>query len=194
MSGVRLYYIIRLYYITPGDRKFSIGYVTSAVEINLAIITASVPALWPLARRWFPGAFESLGIDRPYLEPDIEVAYAHQSHLKSTARGSLPRRLRGKVMWQKKTRVPSCVLSSQSGGGTDHGAAVGVLSQEKPALHVSVSHATESSGRRSSNSSRNNKDSWLDDGDDDEDDDGMTEMTYHHHIRVTEAELRSPSV
>ncbi|KAK0633142.1 hypothetical protein B0T14DRAFT_386729, partial [Immersiella caudata] len=91
ISVVRLYYIIRLYYIAVEDRHYSIGYVTSAVEINLAIITASVPALWPLARRWMPGAFETLGINRPYRCPDIEVEYGTQS------RGR--RMLRGKVMW-----------------------------------------------------------------------------------------------
>ncbi|KAK3363387.1 hypothetical protein B0T25DRAFT_596600 [Lasiosphaeria hispida] len=100
ISIVRLYYIIRLYYLSPDDRHYSLGYITSNMEINLAIVTASVPALWPLARRWFPGVFESLGIDRPYLYPDIEVGYATQQ---SRAGGAL----QVKVSWQKRKHVPS---------------------------------------------------------------------------------------
>ncbi|KAI1312138.1 hypothetical protein F5Y03DRAFT_265299 [Xylaria venustula] len=35
----------------------SIGFVTSAIETNLALITASAPALRPLLRTWFPRIF-----------------------------------------------------------------------------------------------------------------------------------------
>lgn len=35
----------------------NIGFVTSAIETNLALITASVPALRPLLRTWFPKLF-----------------------------------------------------------------------------------------------------------------------------------------
>jgi hypothetical protein len=35
----------------------SIGFVTSAIETNLALITASAPALRPLLRAWFPKLF-----------------------------------------------------------------------------------------------------------------------------------------
>lgn len=35
----------------------NIGFVTSAIETNLAIITASAPALRPLLRTWFPKLF-----------------------------------------------------------------------------------------------------------------------------------------
>ncbi|KAK3935242.1 hypothetical protein QBC46DRAFT_346837 [Diplogelasinospora grovesii] len=48
MSVVRLYYVIRAFYTKPADPHYSLGYTTDTVEINLAIITASVPALWPL--------------------------------------------------------------------------------------------------------------------------------------------------
>ncbi len=109
MSVVRLYTILRLYYLKPDDQHYSIGYVTSTLEINLAIITASVPALWPLARRWFPGMFESLGINRPYLYPDIEVAYATQQQSRAS------RVLRGKVSWKKQRYVPSGIFGAGNG-------------------------------------------------------------------------------
>ena len=35
----------------------NIGFVTSAIETNLALITASAPALRPLLRTWFPKIF-----------------------------------------------------------------------------------------------------------------------------------------
>ncbi|KAK5660703.1 hypothetical protein OQA88_12068 [Cercophora sp. LCS_1] len=113
VSVVRLYYIIRLYYIPVGDRHYSIGYVSSTVEINLAIITASVPALWPLARRWFPAAFATLGINRPGLYPDIEVGYA------TNGKGSrASRTIRGKVTWKRERHVPSGVFVAGAGDVT----------------------------------------------------------------------------
>jgi hypothetical protein len=54
----------------------SLGYVTSTIETNLGIITGSAPALWPLARRWFPGMFQGLRLSQGYTGrlSDIEVA------------------------------------------------------------------------------------------------------------------------
>lgn len=43
--------------VTSTDPSFNIGFVTSAVETNLALVTASVPALTPLLRTWFPSWF-----------------------------------------------------------------------------------------------------------------------------------------
>lgn len=43
--------------ITLEDPTYNIGFVTSAIETNLALITASVPALTPLLRTWFPSWF-----------------------------------------------------------------------------------------------------------------------------------------
>lgn len=130
---MRLYYVLRLYYLSPQDKKFSIGYVTSTVEINLAIVTASVPSLWPLARRWFPGAFETLGISRPYLQPDIEVGYATSQAGSGSYTANLnpqSRMLKGKVTWHKVQKVPS----SASAGGAPHvagGAKVSIGSLER---------------------------------------------------------------
>lgn len=39
------------------DPTSSIGFVTSAIETNLFLITASAPALRPLLRAWFPKVF-----------------------------------------------------------------------------------------------------------------------------------------
>ncbi|KAK1758624.1 hypothetical protein QBC47DRAFT_375283 [Echria macrotheca] len=96
VSAIRMYYVIRMFFLSPSDRHYSLGYECSCIEMNLGITTASVPPLWPLARRWFPGVFESLGINR--LHPDIEVGYV-------TQRSRASRILRGKVIWQKRRVV-----------------------------------------------------------------------------------------
>ena len=107
ISAVRLYYIVWLYYLPPGpDMHYAIGYITSSVEINLAIVTASAPALWPLARRWFPGVLERMGVNHErgvHLYPDIEVSYATPTE----SQGDGGRRLRGKVTWHQKQRDPT---------------------------------------------------------------------------------------
>lgn len=41
--------------------NYSFGFCVSSIEVNLAIITASCPALWPLVRSWLPRFFTSLG-------------------------------------------------------------------------------------------------------------------------------------
>lgn len=135
VSFVRMYYVLQLYYLKTEDRHWAIGYVCSCVEINLAIITASVPALWPLARRWYPGAFESLGIDRPYLYPDIEVAYATQQSRAS-------RILRGTVVWKKYRNPPSGVVQAAPGSGSS-GSPGGLADiREQPMQSLSTSTAT----------------------------------------------------
>ena len=124
ISAVRLYYIVRLYYYPPGpDMHYALGYITSSVEINLAIITASAPALWPLARRWFPGLFERIGIDRErrgHLYPDIEVGYATPHSAESGGR-----MLQGKITWHTKKRVPSGVMDGETGAQGSEGGGQG---------------------------------------------------------------------
>ncbi|KAB5536224.1 hypothetical protein GE09DRAFT_1226951 [Coniochaeta sp. 2T2.1] len=76
VGGVRLYFIYKNTYLpkTP-DSHYDIGYITTCLETNLAVMAASGPALWPLARRWFPGFFQNLGLSRGYQGqiPDIET-------------------------------------------------------------------------------------------------------------------------
>lgn len=50
--------MVGFYNLVPDrDPTYNIGFVTSAVETNLALITASAPALMPLLRSWFPSLF-----------------------------------------------------------------------------------------------------------------------------------------
>ncbi|KAI0017342.1 hypothetical protein F4780DRAFT_796506 [Xylariomycetidae sp. FL0641] len=46
---------------TNMDPDGNIGFVTSAIETNLVLITASAPALRPLLRAWFPSLFRTSG-------------------------------------------------------------------------------------------------------------------------------------
>ena len=56
-------------FMLPGspDPDGNVGFATSAIETNLAIITASAPALRPLLRSWFPRLFKALALDRDQL-------------------------------------------------------------------------------------------------------------------------------
>ncbi|OLN87817.1 hypothetical protein CCHL11_00418 [Colletotrichum chlorophyti] len=54
VSVVRLYFLAQNFTDKSPDKNFSLGFCVSAIECNLAIITASAPALWPLFRRWMP--------------------------------------------------------------------------------------------------------------------------------------------
>jgi len=90
VGSVRLYFIYRANYLpkTP-DSNYDVGYITTALETNLAVMAASGPALWPLARRWFPGFFSNLGLSRGYEGgiPDIETTMPHEL-VKEDTRGS----------------------------------------------------------------------------------------------------------
>ena len=51
------------------DYTYNIGFCISAIETNLAIVTASAPHLRPLLKRWFPrlfGAPETWAFEGPY--------------------------------------------------------------------------------------------------------------------------------
>lgn len=50
---------------TSPDPTFNLGFTSSCIEGNLAIITASIPALWPLGRLWFPNFFARIGAAYP---------------------------------------------------------------------------------------------------------------------------------
>ncbi|KAF7935213.1 uncharacterized protein EAE97_008120 [Botrytis byssoidea] len=57
---VRLAMMVTVFFNPPPvDSTRGISFVTSAIEINLAIITASAPALKPVMRQWFPKLFSS---------------------------------------------------------------------------------------------------------------------------------------
>lgn len=72
ISVVRFYYVYKVFFDIKDDSSYSLGFTLSIVESNVAIIAASVPALWPLARRWWPKMDEKLGVNLPH-HADIEV-------------------------------------------------------------------------------------------------------------------------
>ncbi|KAI0143583.1 hypothetical protein GGR57DRAFT_350258 [Xylariaceae sp. FL1272] len=60
ISIVRAYDIYMLFFVPAdpdADPYYNIQVMLNVVEINLAIVSASVPALRPLMRRWFPRLF-----------------------------------------------------------------------------------------------------------------------------------------
>lgn len=61
-SVLRLSWIVETsFYPMTGDFTYDIRFTYSAVETNLAIMTACAPALRPLFLKWFPRLFSSLG-------------------------------------------------------------------------------------------------------------------------------------
>ncbi|CAK7226595.1 hypothetical protein SBRCBS47491_006285 [Sporothrix bragantina] len=68
---VRLVFVYRGFFQAPGaDPTYSLGFCTSAIETNLAIICASAPSLRGLIRSWFPNFFSSNRPQYDYRYPD----------------------------------------------------------------------------------------------------------------------------
>jgi hypothetical protein len=100
-----LYFIWRVFFSDVPDRTYSIGFVTSNIETDVAIITACGPALWPLARRWFPSFDERLGIDRPMC-PDIEVGYAR------AGTPGTPPTMKATVKWHRSPSPDASIVTA----------------------------------------------------------------------------------
>ena len=70
---VRLWYIYTGFFKPPtADSTYSLGFCTSGIETNLAIVCASAPSLRGLVRSWFPRFFSS---NRPSGTPYYEDRY-----------------------------------------------------------------------------------------------------------------------
>lgn len=57
---IRVIDVYHLFFSKPDPNKdpyHSITLVYSSVEVNVAILTATIPTLRPLVRKWFPGLF-----------------------------------------------------------------------------------------------------------------------------------------
>ncbi|TGO37243.1 hypothetical protein BHYA_0102g00290 [Botrytis hyacinthi] len=84
---VRLAMMVTVFFNPPPfNSTRGISFVTSAIEINLAIITASAPALKPVMRQWFPKLFGS----------SSDGAYNNQN--------SGPYALQGNSRYKRRTR------------------------------------------------------------------------------------------
>ncbi|KAI1652289.1 uncharacterized protein F4817DRAFT_355643 [Daldinia loculata] len=84
VSVVRLYFLAQNFHDQSPDKNFSIGFCVSSIECNLAILTASAPALWPLIRRWVPH-LKSTG-DRSYYGHHKYggASHAQQGYIRTT--------------------------------------------------------------------------------------------------------------
>lgn len=91
MAIIRLVNIYRILYLGEKSKHYNLGYVWTAVEVNLAVICCCMPALRPLGSRWFPKLFgtdPSRSTDLPY----INNRYGGSSQVTSAARNrSQPR-------------------------------------------------------------------------------------------------------
>ncbi|KAK4192516.1 hypothetical protein QBC35DRAFT_469850 [Podospora australis] len=94
----------------------------------------------PLARLYFPGVFESMGINRPYLVPDIEV---RATPMTSTSGGPPHAR----ILWLSRPRTPCSV--GQNGDGHTSVALTVMQSQRASRLGATAAryqHASNGDG------------------------------------------------
>lgn len=69
---IRLVNLYKLLYLGEKSKHYNIAYVWTAVEVNLAVVSCSMPALRPLFSRWMPRLFGSnwgRSSDQPYNGP-----------------------------------------------------------------------------------------------------------------------------
>ncbi|KAF2963213.1 hypothetical protein GQX73_g10355 [Xylaria multiplex] len=60
IGAVRLANVYKLFFVAPdpnSDPYYDIGLTLNALEINLAIVSGSIPGLRPIFRKWFPSLF-----------------------------------------------------------------------------------------------------------------------------------------
>ncbi|KAI1337819.1 hypothetical protein F5Y15DRAFT_145016 [Xylariaceae sp. FL0016] len=112
-SIVRMVLLIQGLFMLPTATSpdANIGFVTSAIETNLVLITASAPALRPLLRAWFPKLFN---VDRDKVEGATE-----RRVLGTTATTN------GTRMTRMKSSQTQLRSQSQSRRGSEEEAAVG---------------------------------------------------------------------
>ncbi|KAK4157021.1 hypothetical protein C8A00DRAFT_40604 [Chaetomidium leptoderma] len=172
VSVLRLYFIIRLWYLDPEDAHYSLGFSLNTLEVNLAIVTATLPTLWPLGRHWFPAMFESMGLNRPYLYPDIERTAGPGAGAGAQASPAL----RGRILWLQRPRPPSFLHPTTAdeglAGGESGGSSLGLTDiRGQRVFGTSV-------GSRSRSAVGDDGE-----GDGDEDEDGLDD--YHGTMRQT---------
>lgn len=79
--------IIKAFFYLPGpDYTYDIGFCTSAIETNVAIMTASAAAMKPLFKRWFPRLFSTLSNTNGY--SDGPYAGGTGRYARNTVRGT----------------------------------------------------------------------------------------------------------
>ncbi|KAI1759607.1 hypothetical protein GGR53DRAFT_513037 [Hypoxylon sp. FL1150] len=83
VSIIRLYCLVQDLDDKDPDTNFSIGFTVSSIECNLAILTASAPALWPLFRRWIPHLRSSNGRSY-YGSPNYGTGTHRQHYIRTT--------------------------------------------------------------------------------------------------------------
>lgn len=81
VSIIRLWTLSENFNDQDPDKNFSVGFTVSSIEVNLAIITASFPALWPLIRRMLPKNLKSSYYGH---QKYGGVSHAQQGYIKTT--------------------------------------------------------------------------------------------------------------
>lgn len=116
MGIVRLVFIYQAFFQPPSaDPTYTLGFCTSAIETNLAIITASAPALRPLFRQWFPRLF-STNTNGGSAYPDTyglsgnhrsRVTAGRSEHHHSMTPGMVLKDLKDKSQFKVRSHSPS---------------------------------------------------------------------------------------
>ncbi|KAI1139887.1 hypothetical protein F5Y05DRAFT_380366 [Hypoxylon sp. FL0543] len=80
VSIIRLWTLSDNFNSKSPDKNFSVGFTVSSIECNLAILTASFPALWPLIRRMMPKNLKSTY----YGHQKYGGSHAQQGYIRTT--------------------------------------------------------------------------------------------------------------
>lgn len=118
MGVVRLVFIYKAFFVVPGpdaDPTYTLGFCTSAIETNLAIITASAPALRPLFRKWFPRFFSTRTGDNTGYPDTYGLSGNHRSRITggrtndhhSMTPGMVLKDLKDKSQYKVRSHSPS---------------------------------------------------------------------------------------
>ncbi|RKU47478.1 hypothetical protein DL546_000730 [Coniochaeta pulveracea] len=115
VGAVRFWFIYQGFFApvsANSDPTYTLGFCTSAIETNLAIITASAPALRPLFRQWFPRLFSSGHTGQGSGYPDTYgLSNNHRSRTTATANGSVTP---GMMLKDIKNKADHKIVRSQS--------------------------------------------------------------------------------
>jgi len=118
----RLYFILAAYWFPKPrpDKHFAIGYTVMIAESNLAIITASAPALWPLARRWWPSLFAGLRLSHGY-QGQLQTIAARSDDTGDVETGvKRPRRCFKRRLWRSCAEPQRNDREMENRWGTNH--------------------------------------------------------------------------
>ncbi|KAH7303803.1 hypothetical protein B0I35DRAFT_401904 [Stachybotrys elegans] len=115
------------------DPTYGFGACLESIEGNLAILTASIPALWPLIRQWFPRFISRLnssyrngssgwtGADEPSRRQTFKMKSMRSTHHRSEIRSKSPSGSEEEIMtYNGILRTTAVTVQNESSNASDY--------------------------------------------------------------------------